>query len=55
MENASHKFTSKVLSAATSYFRRRKLLEVFFIILRNPALNDQLENHSLSLFCHGIT
>ena len=55
MENASHKFTWKVLSAAPSHFRRRRILEVFFIAIRRPALNDQLEHHSLSLFRYGIT
>ena len=55
MENASRKFTWKVLSAGSSNFRRRRILEAFFITVRKPALNDQLEYHSLSLFRHGIT
>ena len=55
IENAYHQFTCKVLSVAPSHFRRRKILEVFFIAPRKPALNDQLEHHSLSLFCHGMT
>ena len=55
MENASHKFTWKVLSDASSHFRRRRILEAFFIAIRKPVLNDQLEHHSLSLFRHGIT
>ena len=54
MENASHKFTWKVLLDAPSHFCRR-ILEAFFIAIRKPALNDQLEHHSLSLFRHGIT
>ena len=54
MENTSHKFTWRVLLDAPSYFRRR-ILEAFFIAIRKPALNDQLEHHSLSLFRHGIT
>ena len=40
IENASHKFTWKVLSAAPSHFCRRKILEAFFIALRKSALND---------------
>ena len=43
MENASHMFTWKVLSDAPSHFRRRRILEVFFIAIRKPALNDQLK------------
>ena len=54
-ENASHKFTWKVLSTAPSHLGRRKILEAFFIALRKPALNDQLERHSLPLFRHAIT
>ena len=54
-ENASQKFPWKLLSAAPSHFHRRKILEAFFIALRKPALNDQLEHQSLSLFRHGIT
>ena len=55
MENVSLKFTWKVLSAAPSHFRRREILEVFFIALRKPALNDQSEHNFLSLLRHGTT
>ena len=55
MDNTYHKFTLKVLSAALSHFCRRKTLEAFSIAIRKPALKDQLEHHSLSLFHHGIT
>ena len=55
IENTYHQFTWKVLSVTPSYFRRRKIQEAFFIALRKPASNDQLEHHSLSLFRHGIT
>ena len=34
IEDASHKFTCKVLSTASSYFRRRKILKGFFIAQR---------------------
>ena len=50
-----YKLTWKVLSIAPSHFCSRKILEAFFIALRKPTLNDQLEHHSLSLFPHDIT
>ena len=53
--NSYHQFAWKVLSFAPSHYRRRNILEAFFIALKKPALNDQLEHHSLSLFRHGIT
>ena len=55
IENASHKFILKVLSIAHLHFCRRKILEAFYIVLRKPALSNQLEHHSLSLFGHGVT
>ena len=55
MGNASHKFAWKMFSAAPSHFFSRKSLEAFLIVLRIPALNDQLWHHSFSLFRHGIT
>ena len=42
MGNASHKFVWKMFSAAPSHFFSRKSLEAFLIVLRIPALNDQL-------------
>ena len=53
IENASHKFTWKVVSIAPSHFHRRKILEAFFIALRKPALNDLLEHH-LNLLCSNF-
>ena len=38
IKNASRKFTRKILLPAPSHFRRRKILEVFFILLRKPTL-----------------
>ena len=52
--NTFHKFTWKLVSIAPSHFCRTEILEALFIALRKPALNDQLEDHSLSLFRHGI-
>ena len=36
------------MSAASSHFHNREILKVIFIALVMPALNDQLEDHSLS-------
>ena len=32
-----------------------KILEAFIITKLKPDLNDQMENHALSLFRHGVT
>ena len=50
IENTYHQFTWKVLSVTPSYFRRRKIQEAFFIALRKPASNDQLEHHFFLCF-----
>ena len=55
IEKAYHQFTWIVFSVAPSHFCRGKILEAFFIALRKPELNDQLQHHSLFLFRHGIT
>ena len=54
-DSKSHMFTWKVLSPAPLYFRKRKILQAFFITKLKPHLNDQIEHHALSLFRHGIT
>ena len=54
-DNKSHLFTWKVLASALLNFRKRKILEVFFITKLKPDLNDQIEHHALSLFRHGVT
>ena len=48
-------FTWKVLAYAPSHFRKRKVLEAFFVTKLKPDLNDQIEHHALSLFRHGVT
>ena len=53
-ENASLKFTWKILWVVLLDIHRRKILEKFFIALRKPTLNDQGEQHSLSFFRHGV-
>ena len=54
-DNESHMFTWKVLASAPLHFRKRKILEAFFITKLEPDFNDQLEHHALSLFRHGVT
>ena len=51
----SHMFTWKVLASAPLHFRKGKILEGFFITKLKPDLNDQIDNHALSLFRHGVT
>ena len=48
-------FTWKVLASAPLHFRKGKILEGFFITKLKPDLNDQIDNHALSLFRHGVT
>ena len=54
-DNKSHMFTWKVLASAPLHFRKRKILEAFFITKSKPDLNEQIEHHALSLFRHGVT
>ena len=49
-DNKSHMFTWKVLASASLNFRKRKILEAFFITKLKPDLNDQTEHHALSIF-----
>ena len=49
-DNKSHMFTWKVLPSAPLHFRKRKILEMFFITKLKLGLNDQIEHHTLSLF-----
>ena len=37
------------------HFRKRKILEVFFVTKLKPDLNDQIEQHALLLFRHAVT
>ena len=45
----------KILASANLHFRKRKILEAFFITKLRPGLNDQIKHHTLSLFRHGVT
>ena len=49
-DNKSHVFMWKVLASAPLNFHKRKILEAFIITKLKPDLNDQIEQHALSLF-----
>ena len=51
----THKFEWKVLSAASKFLSKRKILEDFFITKTAPSLNEQLTSKVLRLFRHGVT
>ena len=54
-DSKSHMFPLKVLASAPLNFRKRKILEAFFITKLKPDLNYQIQHHALSLFRHGVT
>ena len=54
-ENPTHKFTWTIISKAPENFRKRRVLEAYFIKTICPTLNDQLDNDILTLFRNGIT
>ena len=49
-DNKTHMFMWKDLASASLHFRKREMLKAFFITKLKPDLNDQIEDHSLSLF-----
>ena len=51
----THHFTWRILARASRHWKRRKILEAFFITINKPKLNDQVEHSSLFLFRNGIT
>ena len=53
--NISHSFTWKVLMHAPRKDKIRKFLEAFFIALKKPSLNMQVESSELTLFRNGVT
>ena len=53
-DSRSHMFTWNILASGPFHFRKRKILEAFFITKLKPDLNDQIEYHALSLFRHGV-
>ena len=50
-----HKFSWKILSNAPRGYHKRKILETFFIKIKRPSLNNQIENYQLKLFHNGVT
>ena len=53
--NDTHAFTWSILCSASRDRIKRKILESFFIKIRNPSLNNHLDNFPLILFRNGIT
>ena len=54
-ENLNHKFSWKVLFAASENKRIRKILKVSEIALKRPSLKEQIESKKLLLFLNGVT
>ena len=53
--NPTHAFAQKVLMTAPINDRVRKNLEVSFIALSRPSMNEQIDAKKLLLFRNGIT
>ena len=53
-ENSTHKFRSTIISKALENFRKRRVLETYFIKNVCPTLNEQLDNDILTHFRNGI-
>ena len=54
-QNINHVFTWSVICSAPKTDRTRKNLEVFYIALVRPNLNEQCDSTVLTLFRNGIT
>ena len=54
-ENPTHIFTSTINTKAPENFRKRRVLEAYFIETICPTLNEQLDNDTLILSRNGIT
>ena len=53
--NEGHVFTWKIVCKTPKYKMKNRILEAFFIKLKNPSLSNQLDNFQLKLFQNGIT
>ena len=54
-KDPTHKFTWTIITKAPENFRKRRVLEEYFIKTIRPTLNEQLDNDILTLFRNGIT
>ena len=53
--NSTHHFNWRIICSAPSLLRKRKILEAFHIMKKNPSLNNKKDIPTLNLFRHGIT
>ena len=54
-DNPTHKFVWKILSHAPKEYKKRRILETYFIKIKQPSLNNQVQNYPLKLFHNGVT
>ena len=54
-DNLDHAFNWSVLANAPKNLFQWKVLEVYYIVLEKPTLNEQLEPNRLNLFRNGVT
>ena len=55
VQNPEHYFDWSVITKAPLDFRKRKILEAYYITSNKPSINDQKDIKSLVLFRNGIT
>ena len=55
MENPTHYFTWKVLTRAPQQKLKRLILEAYFIAIKRPKINVQINHKLLVLFRNGVT
>ena len=55
IDNPTHEFSWRILSIAPRDYKKRKILEAYYIRSKMPNLNDQLDIKTLYLFRNGIT
>ena len=54
-DNVNHAFHWSVIARAPTNTFQQKVLEAFYIVLKKPTLDDQLESDRLNLFRNGVT